>query len=198
MIGVIVLAAGNSTRMGASKQLLDVKGDKLLRRTVRTILKAEIDAVVVVLGAGERDHRRVLEDLDVSIVSNKHWATGMGSSIKRGLAHLRRNHSDLTAVIISVCDQPLLNADIISGLISGYRQHKKPVIASGYAEVPGVPVLFDRSFFDKLDALPDNQGAKKIILQNPADVHTIPFAGGEVDLDTMEDYNAFLAREYSE
>lgn len=184
--------------MGVSKQLLDVSGDKLLRRTVRTILETEIDTVVVVLGAGEQDHRRILEDLQVDIVFNKYWAKGMGSSIKQGLSHLRQKHSDLSAVIISVCDQPLLNTAIISGLIFGHRQHKKPVIASGYAEVPGVPVLFDKSFFDKLDALPNNQGAKKIILQSPADVHTIPFAGGEIDLDTMEDYSAFLDRESSD
>ena len=198
MIGAIVLAAGSSSRMGVSKQLLDVYGDKLLRRTVRTILKTEIDAVAVVLGAREQDHRTIVEDLHVDIVSNTKWATGMGSSIKQGLAHLGRKHPDLSAVIIFVCDQPLLNTAVISDLIAGYRRNKKPVIASGYAGMPGVPVLFDKSIFDKLEALPDHQGAKKIILQNPADVHTIPFAGGEIDLDTMEDYNAFLTRESSE
>ena len=195
MIGAILLAAGNSSRMGVSKQLLDVHGEELLRRTVRVILGSEVDKVAVVLGADEQAHRAILKDFQVDIVSNRNWTTGMGSSIKQGLAHLRGKHSDLSAIIIFVCDQPLLNAIIISDIISTYRQSNKPVIASGYADVPGVPALFDKSFFYKLDTLPDNQGAKKIILQNPADVHTIPFAGGEIDLDTMEDYNAFLDRE---
>lgn len=187
MISAILLAAGSSSRMGQSKQLLNIGGEILLARTLRTILGANVNNVVVVLGANEHVHRDVIKDFKVDIVSNKSWENGIGSSIKAGLNHLVSKNPTVQGVIISVCDQPRLTSDVIANLISTHNTSGKPIIACDYPGGPGVPVLFDETYFEKLNAIPDDQGAKKLILQNTSDLSLVTFPGGEIDLDTMED-----------
>ncbi len=193
MIGAIILAAGSSTRMGQSKQLLPVNGKPLLKKTVEAVLDGGISQAVVVLGSNESEHRRLLEKENIEIHFNVDWARGMGSSIRSGLRLLTERYPDIEGVIVLVCDQPLLNAEVIKHLIEQYRQTAKPVIASGYEGTAGVPVLFDRTYFESLMNMPDDQGAKKLIMKNPDDVAIISFPGGEIDLDTIDDYNTFLA-----
>lgn len=190
--GAIVLAAGGSTRMGQSKQALDIRGQKLLPKTVDSVLRSHVQSIVVVLGASAEDHRRIIKDFPVDVVINQHWAKGMGNSLKAGLSHLTASRPELNAVIVLVCDQPLLESRNIQNLISAFDESKKPVIASRYAGMPGVPALFDKSYFRKLSALPDDEGAKKVILQNRVDVLEVDFPGGEIDLDTPQDYEAFM------
>lgn len=193
-VAAIILAAGSSSRMGRSKQMLEINGEKLLVSTVKTVLASEIRDVVVVLGADEQAHRQILTPFPVSVVFNDQWQKGMGSSIKVGLHHLMSSGSTCDAVMIFVCDQPLLTPEIIAAIVQIFEQMRKPVIASGYSNLPGVPVLFARSYFTKLEELPDDHGAKRMVQQNPSDVVIVPFPGGEIDLDTMQDYNAFLQR----
>ena len=87
-ISIILLAAGASSRMGQSKQLLLIEGEPLLLRSVKIALSGKPHHVVVVLGAGEHEHSNIIKHLPVEIVINTHWKNGMGSSIKAGLAHL--------------------------------------------------------------------------------------------------------------
>lgn len=190
--GAIILAAGSSSRMGQSKQMLDIDGEKLLSRTTRAALDAGLQQVVVVVGYDDVAHRKILAGLPVEIVHNSRWKNGMGSSLKAGLTHLLSMNPALNAVIVSVCDQPLLNSRIFIDLVHKFHETQKPVIASRYSNMPGVPALFDKRYFAKLAALPDDQGAKRILLQNPGDVEQVDFPGGEIDLDTMEDYDAFM------
>jgi len=191
-IAAIILAAGSSSRMGRSKQMLDIHGERLLIKTIQAVLDAGITNVVVVLGSDEAAHRKLIEHLPVNSVGNADWKSGMGSSIKRGLAYLAANHPAMEGAILSVCDQPLLSKEIIGNLIRRYKETQKPVVASAYSGAPGVPVLFHKSYFEKLAELPDDQGAKRIILQSRSDVSVVPFPGGEIDLDTMGDYDAFV------
>lgn len=188
----IVLAAGASLRMGQPKQMLLIDGENLLTRTVRAIFNAGIKNIVVVLGANEEAHRTLLEGLPVDVVYNPDWGKGMGSSLKAGLHHLTLQETPPSAVIVSVCDQPLLFPDNISDLLKKYEETGKPIISSRYSGKPGVPALFDRTCFKKLEALGDAQGAKSLMLDNPRDVAQVEFPGGAIDLDTMEDYERFL------
>jgi molybdenum cofactor cytidylyltransferase len=191
-IGIIVLAAGSSSRMGTSKQLLDIDGQPLLCKCVNQALAANPSQVVVVLGANEKPHRDLLEKLPVQIVSNFYWKTGMGSSIKTGLNYLIQSDSELDGVILMVCDQPALTAEHLLKLIQKFQDKKKAIIASAYSKSHGVPVLFSRSFFSNLLLLSDDQGAKKIVQQFPDQLETVAFPKGSIDLDTQEDYEKFL------
>jgi molybdenum cofactor cytidylyltransferase len=192
MIGAIILAAGSSSRMGQSKQMLPVHGQPLLTNAVKAVLDSGISRVVVVLGANEKAHRDILSQEKVNITLNTDWELGMGNSIRAGLHSILSTYPDLSGVVILVCDQPLLTSEIISGIIERYHETAKPVIASFYQGTSGVPVFFSQAYFEKLRNLPDDQGAKKLILQNLSDVALFPFPGGEIDLDTMDDYNAFV------
>lgn len=194
MIAAIILAAGSSSRMGEPKQSLDIYGETLLSRTVRTVLESGMENIAVVLGAYSGAGQCIPDQPGVDIVLNKQWHQGVGSSIKTGLAHLCERLPALEAVVVFVCDQPLLRAEIIKRIMETHKSTGKPIVASGYAHIPGVPALFSKSFFTLLKNLPDDQGAKKIIIQNASDVEIVPFPGGEVDLDTIGDYRAFMAR----
>jgi molybdenum cofactor cytidylyltransferase len=190
----IILAAGSSSRMGQSKQLLPVNGQPLLMRTVKAVLAADLSSTIVVLGSNEERHRKLLQHLPVEAVFNPDWENGIGSSLKAGLEHALHKDAALDGVVILVCDQPLLSGKNISNLLATYTKTGKPVIASRYAGVPGVPAFFSKSYFDQLKRVADQEGAKKIILQNPADVAEVEFLGGEVDLDTMKEYQDFRAK----
>ncbi len=196
-IGAIILAAGSSSRMGTSKQLLEVDGKSMLTRTVDAVLNAGLHDVVVVLGANEAAHRAALGNSKVHITANQRWAAGMGSSIKAGVNYLLKTVDGLQAAIILVCDQPMLTKDTIESIILRFRNTNKPIIGCGYDGVAGVPALFARPYLEKLLQLSDDQGARRIMVQNPGDVAIVPFIGGEIDLDTREDYERFLASSQS-
>lgn len=195
--GIIILAAGASTRMGQSKQLLAVKGEPLLLRSINAAIHAGSQKIIVVLGANEKAHRDLIGDLNVEIVFNKRWEAGMGSSIKAGLRVLSELNPSLEGIVVLVCDQPLLTSDHIRQLISKHTETSKPIVASGYAATSGVPVFFHKVYFGQLMGLKDEQGAKKVIQENPGDVALQPFPQGEIDLDTPEDYERFKRSTWS-
>lgn len=191
-IAIIILAAGSSSRMGRSKQLLEIEGEPMLCRCVKVALEINSAKVVVILGANEKPHRDLIGKLPVHIVSNYYWKTGMGSSIKTGLNYLLQSCNELEGVIIMVCDQPALTSAHLKILIQKFYEKKKAIIASAYDSSSGVPVLFGRSFFSNLLLLSDEQGAKKIVQQFPEQVENVAFPSGSVDLDTEEDYQNYL------
>ena len=88
MIGILLLAAGSSSRMGQSKQLLPIAGEQLLLKSTRVAMESEAEIVMVVLGANELAHRKIIEQLPVEITVNTEWQKGMGSSLKQGLTQL--------------------------------------------------------------------------------------------------------------
>lgn len=191
-IGAILLAAGSSSRMGRSKQLLQINGNSLLLTSINVALGADLNNIVVLLGSNAEAHRKLIERLPIEIITNSDWDKGMGNSLKKGINHLLQSSSTLEAVIIMVCDQPLLSSDHLKKLIGKFHETRNQIIASQYYDTLGVPVLFDQSFFQELQNCGDEQGAKKIIQQHKDLVKAINFPGGEIDLDTLEDYNQFL------
>jgi molybdenum cofactor cytidylyltransferase len=191
VIALILLAAGSSSRMGQSKQLLLIEDEPLLLRSTKAALASSPGKIAVVLGAEAEKHGGVINHLPVQIIHNENWAKGMGNSIKAGLNHLLTIQPDLQAVVIMVCDQPLLTCSHLDKIISTYKKTKKQIVASHYSNAPGVPALFDQSLFSELLIIPDEQGAKKILTKHTSDVVAVDFPGGEIDLDTWEEYQNF-------
>jgi molybdenum cofactor cytidylyltransferase len=186
-IGTILLAAGSSSRMGHSKQLLDIDGQPLLRRTVTTALAANPDNLIVVLGSNFEEHQKVINDLPLNIIHNENWKKGMGNSLKTGLNKLLEQNSNIEAVIILVCDQPLLTDHHIIKLIETFSKSSSAIIATGYSNTTGVPALFDKSCFQELLKLPDDHGAKSIIQNFSGVIESVAFPNGAFDLDTPDD-----------
>jgi molybdenum cofactor cytidylyltransferase len=191
-IGIIILAAGSSSRMGQSKQLLPIQGTPLLERTVNIAQALRPSHMVVVLGANEKEHALVLKNTAVQSIVNRAWQNGMGGSLKTGLQHLLSLSPAIDAVLILVCDQPAVTTVYLESLIKHYKVNDKAIVASLYSGAPGVPALFDKTIFPELLTMEDSQGAKKIIQKKIARTELIPFPDGSIDLDTPEDYQNFI------
>jgi molybdenum cofactor cytidylyltransferase len=185
--GAIVLAAGNSSRLGRPKQLLPYRGQTLLTHTTTEILNAGLHPIVVVTGAFHAEVGDSLRGQSVDIIFNPAWEEGMASGIVAGLSEILSAHPDVDAVIIAVCDQPFISSALLSQLVSAHETSAKGIVASAYANSVGTPVLFGRSYFEQLLALSGSEGAKKLLKQYPDDLATIAFPGGDIDIDTGED-----------
>jgi molybdenum cofactor cytidylyltransferase len=187
-VGAIILAAGGSSRFGRVKQLLSFQGESLVRRAVRTAIEAGCACVTVVVGDAHDRIETELRETPAVIVENPEWQHGLGTSIRRGLRHLLSSRPELDAVVLLACDQPFVDASVITSLIAQRENSGKPIVACSYASTLGIPALFHRSCFEALFALPDDSGAKALIESRSADVAHIEFEKGAIDIDTPADF----------
>jgi molybdenum cofactor cytidylyltransferase len=184
---VIILAAGSSSRLGQSKQMIEVEGVPLLLKSTLTALDANYEHVVVVLGAHANMHKKTIAHLPVEIITHEEWEKGMGSSLKTGLQHIIESRPGTHSVVVMVCDQPRLTSNHLSTLRDVYNNTSSKIVASRYENTIGVPALFDRTLFAELLDIKDTQGAKVVIERHAASVNTIEWAEGILDIDTPED-----------
>ncbi|UYQ95858.1 NTP transferase domain-containing protein [Chitinophaga horti] len=185
--GIVLLAAGKSSRLGQPKQQLVYEGDTLLRNAVRSALGTGAHTVVVT-----SDDDAQLSDLPVAIVHNADAAEGMASSIRTGVRYLLDAHPTLQYVMVMVCDQPYVNTAHLQALIAAQQASSSPVAASFYAGRKGVPALFHRSLFPQLLALKGDTGAKHLIATLGDGVVVVPFPEGAIDVDTEEAYKRLV------
>jgi len=186
--GIILLAAGPSSRLGQAKQLLPYKGKTLLQHGIQAALLADAEPVVLVTGANAADIEKEVGDERVNVVENTEWEEGMASSIRYGLTALLEMAPDTERAIFMVCDQPFVTAELLNQLVFASIDTEKEIVACAYSGTLGTPALFGSSFFPLLQQLEGNEGAKKIIKQYPENVGTITFPKGEIDIDTPDDY----------
>jgi len=194
MIGLIILAAGSSSRLGKPKQNLVFQGSTLLQRTIKAALAADCQQIAVVLGANAEIIEPTITNEPIKIIHNIDWEKGMSSSIQHGLAALLKSNPEMQAVILMLCDQPFADTAIINQLIQASINKKHPV-ASSYNGTIGVPALFNKSHFNELLALQGNEGAKKLLIKYTNEVHTVPFPLGMIDIDTIGDYERLEIRD---
>lgn len=180
--------------MGSPKQTLQYRGESLLRRAARAALDAGCRPVIVVTGAHAEQSRRELDGLAVREVFNPHWETGMASSIRAGVESLISANAGANAVVLMLCDQPHVAAEVISGLVAAHRSTGCPVVASAYGGGFGVPAIFGRALFTELARLEGAAGAKQVIKRHAAEAHFLAFPGGEVDVDTPDDFSRLIAK----
>ena len=188
MTGLIILAAGSSSRLGQPKQKLIYKGRSLLQHAVEEGLNSKCTPVLVVLGANEENVAAEISTQKVEVIVNHQWEEGMSSSIKCGLNALMNTTPDVRQAIIMLCDQPFVDAEILDRLIVEKQASGKKIAACTYDNTLGTPVLFDKLFFPQLLSLEGNHGAKNLLFENKSDVIAIPFHLGNIDIDTREDY----------
>lgn len=181
---IIILAAGNSSRLGLPKQLLRYKDKSLLRRIVESALEVRASEVIAVLGFSSDRMQHDFEGLPVRTVLNREWPEGIASSIRAGMNAV---HPQSEAALISLCDQPAVTPELLSRLIS-LCSREKPIAATEYNRILGVPACFDRSIFPELLLLQGDTGAKKVIARDKTRVAAYPFPRAAMDLDTLEDY----------
>ena len=190
-IGVLILAAGTSARMGQPKQLLPWKGTTLLNHTLKNA-KAISPDVLVVLGASAE---RIAAQLpsDVPRVLNSKWQSGMGTSIAIGTAELESSISP-EFILILVADQPLLDWAYFEEILRASKQQPTHIVATSYQGKAGVPALFPRHFFAALRQLGGDHGARHLMRENAEKIALVASEGKAIDLDTPENYQAYFKR----
>lgn len=187
-VAIFILAAGSSSRMGSPKQLVKIGDKNLLQMTTEAASKSKANEVFILLGYQAKLIEKEINLADVQILYNEDWNNGIGTSVKLAAKELLTKHLEFDSAIFTVCDLPYLTESHFDKLINTHLITSKPIIASSYNGINGVPALFDRSQFAKLLVIPDHTGAKPIIdYAQPEDITTVPFEEGLLDIDYPED-----------
>jgi CTP:molybdopterin cytidylyltransferase MocA len=187
-VGAVVLAAGASRRLGQPKQLLLHRGETLVGRAVRLASEAGAAPVVTVLGASRRHIGSSIAQTNAVVVVNELWEQGIASSIHAGLGALADDAPDASGVLLLACDQLRLTAEHLRGLLGEFaRREATAIVASSYDGVTGVPAVFPRNAFPHLLALRGDRGARVLLAKPPCPLITLPFEGGDVDIDEPGD-----------
>ncbi|MEN0005234.1 MAG: nucleotidyltransferase family protein [Bacteroidota bacterium] len=189
-IGTLVLAAGQAKRMGFPKQLLEWRGETLVHRMARIALALKVGPVVLVTGAYANEVETSVNDLPLPLAHNPNWQSGMSSSIQTGLHHLLTHQPNLQHLLILLVDQPFVDQAILTAMLHQYAQERPTLLASQYGQSLGVPAIFSSSLFPHLQQLAGEKGAKRILLAHTDAI--FPFPKAAIDLDTPEEWEAFL------
>jgi molybdenum cofactor cytidylyltransferase len=190
---IIILAAGNSSRLGEPKQLLKYNDTTLIAHIAESATETVGENVIVVTGSNASLIKNELHFLSCQCTYNADWQSGMASSIVSGIAYLQTLNPQIKGTIIAVSDQPFVTAGLFQSLITKHQQTGSAIVASEYDQTLGTPVFFASSFFPQLLQLTGAEGAKKLVKKFEKDVSTIPFPLGSMDIDTREDYQRLLS-----
>jgi molybdenum cofactor cytidylyltransferase len=183
---VAVLAAGGSSRMGKTKQLLRIDGESLIRRAVRIALEARVGPVIVALGAEADRIRGEIEGLPIRIVLNAGWREGLASSLRAAVEAAGQARPAARGLLVLPADQPRLTAAHLRALDAAQRAGGAAIVASDYGDHRGPPALFAASQYAALRALCGDTGARELL--HGADVVTVAAPRGSgLDLDRPED-----------
>ncbi len=193
--GVLIVAAGESKRLGTPKQILQFEGQSLLNRLVSIVTGTVAYPITIVLGAEAAAIQAQLPDDSLHVVINEEWKEGMGSSIRFGLKQMIDTDPDMDGVMILVCDQPFIKSESIQSLIQIQKSTGLPMAACFYEDIVGTPALFHQSMFSDLLKLAGDTGAKKIMKDKLDNVAKLNFEKGVIDIDTMEDYQKIIQGE---
>ena len=159
-IAVLILAAGEASRMKRPKQLLSWKQTTLLNHSIETVSNLDNAASFVVLGAHKDDIMPTINNSSVTVLYHENWQQGMGTSISFGVKSIE-SYGDFEAILIVLADQPLVNSSYLESLIQTYMSSEKGIVASQYADTKlGVPVVFSNTYFKLLMQLKEDKGAK--------------------------------------
>jgi molybdenum cofactor cytidylyltransferase len=187
-VAVILLAAGESTRLGHPKQLLTYKGQTLLAHCLDIAGHSDADPIIVVLGAQAEIIKKEIAGNNAHIVENADWEEGMASSIRIGINELIKISPLAKGAILMVCDQPYVTSGLLNNLMTTRRKSGKRIVACSYADTFGPPVLFHKTLFPELLKLTGDVGARSVIQHHADAVEVIPFPEGTHDVDTEADY----------
>lgn len=189
---VLVLAAGQSSRMKDIKQLLKINNKTLLEKVLETAQKANFSTIYCVLGANAEKIRNETTTKNIEFIFNKNYKKGLGTSIVAGIHHLKKEQENVKSVLILLADQPDVNNSYLQELIAVSQKNKDKIIASCYFEKSGVPAIFPKKYFDKLLLLEGDRGAKDFLKKHALETIQLKRKQPFKDLDTQEEYQSYL------
>lgn len=188
-IGIILLAAGSSSRMGRPKQLLDFQGKKLIQIVTERLLACRCFPTVVVLGANAAEiapHLSMYHDL--SLIQNLNWQSGMASSIQCGIEFLETMFPNVSHAMIALVDQPFVEVEHYYRLVEASDAQPDRVIAAFYEGKVGAPMVFPARYFPVLSRLRGDEGARAVVRDLPeGEVVRVAVPRGGEDWDSAGD-----------
>ncbi|MDF2668957.1 MAG: hypothetical protein K0R67_1263 [Paenibacillus sp.] len=189
-VWLVILAAGQSKRMGSPKQLLPIQGESLIRYVTKKALSVE-GIHVAVVGPEGPIMKQQCADLPIAWIENKQADRGMSSSIHAGVEHAVACRA--RAVIIVLGDQPDLDSRVITQMVAAYLHTPSAILQARYEGQPGHPVLFDKALFADLMQLEGDSGARLLIRENSSSVQYVEVSSAvPLDLDTPLEYEEYL------
>lgn len=187
MIWAVILAAGESKRMGEPKQLLPFGASTVIETVIENILRSSAEKTLVVLGAGHERMRSVIEKFPVDITVNPHFRRGMLSSVQWGIRRLPRQ---ARAALVFLGDQPWISQKIIDGIIDAFKETGKGLVLPVYKNSGGHPLLIDLKYRDTIGRLSADMGLRELLSLYPEDIARVSVENPEIlrDMDTPGDY----------
>lgn len=186
-VGIVILAAGESKRLGQPKQLLPYVGTTVISHIVKTALASNANQTIVIAGAHIELIRNELDSFPAIIVENRSWQEGVATSIRLAVETLEQSNMATRAVLFMTSDQPHVSTVLINTIIDKFDNQDNRIVACEYEKTVGIPALFGHSYFPELNSLEGDHGAKGIIMNHHNCLLTVPFPEGGLDIDTAED-----------
>ncbi len=186
---VVVLAAGRSTRFRGTKQLARLGPGTLVGMVLGAVPRALVGETVVVLGHRAGAVEKALHGLPgVRFVLNEDYRTGLASSIRAGISSLA---PDAEGAMLLLADQPFVSRSLLTRMIRRFDSgsSKGKIVAAGYGRLVAPPVLFSRDYFDELESLRGDEGARSVISRHAGSLTVVKATkkGALSDVDTRED-----------
>ncbi len=195
MIAGLILAAGESSRMGTDKATLTYRGRTFLELILHTLGEGGIERIVVVLGHHAQEIQRQTKIEAAHAVVNPDYRSGQTSSLQAGLRSLRADNPD--AVLLCLVDHPAVRAETVRSIVATFRRCGAPVVIPTYQGRRGHPVLIGRQVFDELLQLAPDAGADSVVRRyRPATQFVeVEDEGVAIDVDDPESYRRLTRRE---
>ena len=189
----LVLAAGLSSRCGTNKLLMPAEGSAIIERTVRTLIKANLAGITVVLGSCSEEIKKVLNGYSLQFIYNPDYKDGMSTSLQAGINAISQDPG-IDAVLIMLGDMPLIRDNTVKDLMTAYQTKRPVIIVPRCQGQPGHPVIFDRTVFPAVNLISGDRGAREIINCRAEQVLFIDSndPGILIDLDTREAINKYF------
>jgi molybdenum cofactor cytidylyltransferase len=198
-VSAIILAAGESRRMGKTKQLLDVGGKPLLQHILDRIRQTEVDEVILVLGHEAERIQKKVSTPGVKVVLNPDYRQGMITSIRQGLQALDPRSE---AFFIVLGDQPGIEPKVYNLLIQEFRTRfpRKTILLPTYKGKRGHPALFSVKYRPEAFRIEGDRGFRKVLEMYPQEVFLVELESESIvnDLDTPQDYQNFIGKKAPE
>jgi molybdenum cofactor cytidylyltransferase len=193
VIVAVVLAAGESSRMGRPKALLPIDGQTFIERIVAALKQTKVGKIIVILGHNARELQSKISHLPVEILINTDYKLGQLSSLQLAVRNLRPD-LDCDGMLVHLVDHPYLAPALVEEMIRRFYETKKRIIVPKFHGKRGHPVIFSNALFDEILSAPMEEGAKAVVNAHRAETLEIETEeeGIAVDIDTPELYQQHM------
>jgi len=193
MIWAMILAAGESTRMGKPKLLLPFGNKTIIESIIEKVIPSKVDRTLVVLGSGWEKIEPKIKRFPLKITVNPHFKKGMLSSVQWGFKTLPKK---ARAALVLLGDQPAVSTVVLDKIIDAYQATKKGIVLPVYKKERGHPVLIDLKYKGEVESLSHQVGLRGLVYSHPEDIMEVKVKTASIlkDIDYLEDYQKELAK----